>query len=395
MIRFDICDDELNANCSWVVGNEEKNNFWLDSWCGDPIVDTLNLPYHLQSNLTATVRDFIHNSHWNFPDFVSNTFLGLRNFFMQITLPLDYKEDKLVWKSSTASDLTFKEAFLFKYGIGQNIHWAKAIWSPDIPSSKSFLSWRLMHDKVPTDENLMFRGSYMSSMCSSCHSCFETSFHLFFKCPFAIRMRTWLAFILNKSLHFNSLGDIWSVLDSNWSSQCKVTIWACIINILNVIWFRRNHSRFQDKTISWRVAINLIISKVSLSGNLTLKTTSMSIHEFSIMKAYNVNIKHPKDPIIKEVIWCPRAPSWIMINTDGTSITNPLWAAGGGIFRNSKGACLGGFSHCLGYGNVIFVERSTVMTTIELAASNGFSNIWLESDSQLVIQAFNSKSIVP
>jgi len=35
------------------------------------------------------------------------------------------------------------------------------------------------------------------------------------------------------------------------------------------------------------------------------------------------------------------------------------------------------------------------MTTIELAASNGFTNIWLESDSQLVIQAFKSKSIVP
>jgi len=297
--------DNLNANFSWVVGNGEKINFWLDSWCGDPIVDTLNLPNHLHSNLTTTVSDFIHNHHWNFPDFVFDTFPGLRQISMQVILPLHCKEDKLVWKSSTADDLTFKEAFLIKYGIGQNIHWAKAKWSPDIPPSKSFLAWRLMHNKVPTDENLMLRGSYLPSMCSSCHSCSETSFHLFFECSFAIRMWTWLASILNKSLHFNSLDDIWSLLDSNWSSQCKVTIRACIVNILNVIWFRRNHNRFQDKNISWRAAINLIISKVSLSGNLTSKTTLMSIQEFSIIKACSVNIKPPKAPTIKEVIWCP------------------------------------------------------------------------------------------
>jgi len=35
------------------------------------------------------------------------------------------------------------------------------------------------------------------------------------------------------------------------------------------------------------------------------------------------------------------------------------------------------------------------MNAIELASSMGFSNVWLESDSQLVILAFKSISIVP
>ena len=89
----------MNENCSWVVGNGEKINFWLDPWRGDPIVDTLNLPDHLHNNLTVTVSDFIHNSHWNVPDFVLDTFPGLRQIVIQVTLPLVYKEDKLVWKS--------------------------------------------------------------------------------------------------------------------------------------------------------------------------------------------------------------------------------------------------------------------------------------------------------
>jgi len=35
------------------------------------------------------------------------------------------------------------------------------------------------------------------------------------------------------------------------------------------------------------------------------------------------------------------------------------------------------------------------MTAIELAASKGYWNVWLESDSQLVLQAFKSNMIIP
>jgi len=47
------------------------------------------------------------------------------------------------------------------------------------------------------------------------------------------------------------------------------------------------------------------------------------------------------------------------------------------------------------YGNAIVAELSVAMTTIELAASKGYCNVWLESDSQLVLQAFKSNMIIP
>jgi len=45
-------------------------------------------------------------------------------------------------------------------------------------------------------------------------------------------------------LQFNSLGEIWLILDPSWTPQCKVVVKVCIINILNVIWYRRNNFRF-------------------------------------------------------------------------------------------------------------------------------------------------------
>jgi hypothetical protein len=79
-------------------------------------------------------------------------------------------------------DLQLKEAYVFKNQQFQELNWAKAIWSPDIPPSKSLLVWR-MHEKVPTDENLMSRGCYIPSMCNLCKAQVETSFHIFFLLP--------------------------------------------------------------------------------------------------------------------------------------------------------------------------------------------------------------------
>lgn len=181
--------------------NENENiNFWLDPWHEKPIVSILNSLDNVHNNLTARVFDFIVNSQWHFPSSVLHSFPNLNLIAMKVTLPRNSKEDKLVWKSCSTGELSLKDAFLHKYGIGHNISWAKVIWGPDIPPSKSLISWRLMHNKMPTNENLMIRGCNLSSMCSSCQACAETTFHLFSECPFAIKMWSWIASLLNKPL---------------------------------------------------------------------------------------------------------------------------------------------------------------------------------------------------
>ena len=131
-----------------------------------------------------------------------------------------------------------------------------------------------MHNKVPSDEMLQSRGINISSMCSSCSIQGESTFHLFFGCSFSMNLWNLLFSILNTSIHFNSVEGFWLLLDRNWSKQCNLVINACMVNILIIIWFRRNQIRFQNKVLHWKSAINLIIAKTSIAGNNTKQTAS-------------------------------------------------------------------------------------------------------------------------
>ncbi|WJX12769.1 hypothetical protein P8452_03227 [Trifolium repens] len=198
----------IKDNAAWLVGNGENINFWLDSWCGDPLVDQLDIPEQVRPFLTAQVSDFITNGLWSIPPALSNMFSNLSSIISQVPLPLETTHDKFIWKHTDNGDLELKQAYEFILPQVQDLHWAKLIWNADIPPSKSFFAWRLMHEKLPTDENLMTRGCAMPSMCNFCHNHVESSFHIFFECHFAIKLWSWLAGCLNLTLQFTSMEDI-------------------------------------------------------------------------------------------------------------------------------------------------------------------------------------------
>jgi len=250
-----------------------------------------------------------------------------------------------------------------------------------------------MLNKLPTDENLKVRGCNLPSRCSLCLSQVETSFHLFFECPYATTLWNWLASLFNRSLYFNSIEDIWTLCERRMSPQSKVVTTAALVNLINVIWHARNQARFNDKKVHWRSSISCIIANTSLSGNLATATASSSISEFSFIKKFCVNIHPPKAPRIVEVIWHPPIHHWIKCNTDGAS--NSVTASSGGIFRDREANYLLGFAENVGQENAYFAQLSAAMRAIELAKMQNWMQLWLESDSSLVVKAFKNHALVP
>ncbi|GAU32674.1 hypothetical protein TSUD_218510 [Trifolium subterraneum] len=170
------------------------------------------------------------------------------------------------------------------------MHWAKTIWNSDIPPSKSLLVWRLMHNKVPTDENLMLRGCYMPSMCSIC--------------------------------------------------------------------------------------------------NNTCKSSSNSIRDFCFLKCFKIEVHQPKVTFLKEVCWQPPLVDWLKCNIDGASNGNPGNASCGGIFRSHSADYVFGFAEPLGVSTSYFAELIGAIRAIEIAFQNHWHNLWIETDSALVVLAF-------
>ncbi|CAJ2637539.1 unnamed protein product [Trifolium pratense] len=303
---------------------------------------------------------------------------------------MEPSQDRLLWKHTDTGDLQLKEAYHFKMQQFQDLNWAKYIWSCDIPPSKSILVWRLMHEKVPTDENLMIRGCSIPSMCNLCNRHVESSFHIFFECDYAINLWSWFAGCINLVLQFNSMEDMWKLCDLNWSPQCKITITAAIINLINTLWFVRNQARFNNKFIPWRSAISLIIASTALTGNNTSKSSSNSIRDFTFLKIFRITIHVPKTPVLREIIWQPPLLNWIKCNIDGASSGNPGNASCGGVFRDHNADFVYAFTEPLGVGSSYFAEFCGAMRAIEIAFEKNWLNIWLETDSSLVVAAFNN-----
>jgi len=135
----------------------------------------------------------------------------------KVTIPFMEQTDKLAWKHNSTGLLSLKEAYDFKKHHFPKVSWAKVIWSKDIPPSKSLLVWRLMLNKISTDDNLALRGCCRPSMCSLCCKFHESSFHQFFECYYAARIWNWFACIINMRLVFETVEEIWSLCNRPWN----------------------------------------------------------------------------------------------------------------------------------------------------------------------------------
>jgi len=380
-------------NSTFLIGNGEDIYFWTDRWCGPPLCDIFHLPAHIHNSLTSRVSDYMIEDQWIIPWQLQLQYPSLRQIVEKIVIPFEPKPDKLMWHNTKSGDLSLKEAYQLKDSHANKLHWASTIWSIDIPPSRSLVAWRIMHDKMPTDEKLKERGCSFPSICNLYLNQEETTFHVFFDCSYAMRLWNWLASTLNFNLHFNNIEEIWQVCDRRWNPQCKVVIKAAMVNVLSTIWFARNSARFKNKSIHWKSAISSISSNVTFSGNNTKASSNSSMTDFAIIKKFRVNVHPPRAPQIKEVMWHPPIRHWIKSNTDGSSSSET--SASGIIFRDSNADCLLCISKNLGMISAFHVELLGAMRAIEIAFQRNWLNFWLESDSMLVVNAFSNSNIVP
>lgn len=80
---------------------------------------------------------------------------------------------------------------------------------------------------------------------------------------------------------------------------------------------------------------------------------------------------------------------------DGASDGDPIKAGCRGVFRKYLGNHVRSFACNLGTVNAIFAEFMGAVLAIEHAYAHGLSNLWLESDSKLVVMTFSKPYVVP
>ncbi|XP_019416431.1 PREDICTED: uncharacterized protein LOC109327725 [Lupinus angustifolius] len=221
-------------NSIWLLGNGSSIRYWADNWLGNSLVNLLGIPNQISSALLAKVPDFIHESAWIIPSWMSRMHPAVCHQIMRTPILTSHLLDKLVWLHSSDGILTSKEAYNFTKPAQPQDQWCKNIWSISIPPFKSFVTWRLYNNIMPTDENLKLRGMALPSICKLCWSTKESSAHLFFHCSFAKLIWSWLSTQFGYYIDHASLKSIMS-LSTQWSPQLKQVLFSAIINSIDVI----------------------------------------------------------------------------------------------------------------------------------------------------------------
>ncbi|CAJ2644686.1 unnamed protein product [Trifolium pratense] len=232
----------------WKIGNGLSTSFWNDNWLGYKLKDLIlePLPNPISHLVNAKVAEVVHNQVWVLPEIFKQQFPIITCDIHALSLPSTPEPDELVWEDSISGELTFKLAYSCDMQPPQCIGWTKFIWKLFIPPSRSLVAWRIMHNVIATDDNLIKRGLTIVSCCSLCGSSYETVTHLFLRCPFIMQYWNWLSSLLGMPLDLSNFDSLLGICNKGWSPQLHDLIIAAIVNILWKVWKCRNNVRFND-----------------------------------------------------------------------------------------------------------------------------------------------------
>jgi len=175
---------------------------------------------------------------------------ALLHIYLKITLPVSPLPDKKIWKHAPDGVLTSKLAHLFMSPPLARLDWLAVIWRSCIPPSHSFVFWRLMLSKLPTDENLRLRGCTLVSVCVLCFREAKTSSHLFLHCEFATIIWKWLSVKLRCIISLASYSSILDCIPRPCSSQLLDVFAAALVHTVHTIWLARNAIHFSHTNVS-------------------------------------------------------------------------------------------------------------------------------------------------
>ncbi|XP_058746815.1 uncharacterized protein LOC131619766 [Vicia villosa] len=389
------CYSTVIDNTKWIIGNGAKVNFWLDTWLDEPIANTFNIPRVFHKHIKVLVKDWLLGQRWCIPENVLQAFPNLSQMISSVQIPESGVEDCIVWKDSHNGELSLQQAYNRFQRHRPEITWKNLIWNKHVPPSHAMVVWKMIYNKMPTDENFSLRGFSGPSFCSLCQCDADSTAHVFFECTFVRPIWNWLLAKLHFPYAVNNIQDCIEMLSISRSPQAKAVVLSMVCSLFYFVWRARNSMRFEGRKIHWKACISQIMARAKLVGDNRTNASDNNITSFLILKGMQVNLNPNRPASFMNVLWCPPPLGWVKVNIDGVARGNPVTMACGGLYRDSNAVHLGSFCDYMGEGNSELAEFWAAIIAIEKAVSLGWRKIWIETDCLLVVKAFSDTTLVP
>jgi hypothetical protein len=191
------------------------------------------------------------------------------------------------------------------------------------------------------------------------------------------------------------LGMLQLGLCSHRSPQLRELWSACFVTVLWFIWSSRNKTKYDGFKVVAARACSFISGHIISSSYLATGCMNNTSQEIVVLKKIGAPCRPRRAPKIIEVNWHPPLYGCIKVNTDGSWKSGSDKASYGGVFRDYRGKVLGAFCASLDIPSSVAAEVMAVIQAIELAWVRDWKHIWLEVDSELVLNFIRSPDLVP
>jgi hypothetical protein len=163
-----------------------------------------------------------------------------------------------------------------------------------------------------------------------------------------------------------------------------------IVHVLWIICIERNKRNFHGIQANIGTLINKVISEVRLSFDIVLARGISSMTDFRITQLFHVPLLPPRTVVTTDILWIPPEMGCIKIIVDGSSYGSPSISTIGAVFRDWQAGFLGCFVQNIGHSTPLESEFGALVFAVEKVLEQNLSVVWLESDSLMVVNAFNT-----
>ncbi|CAJ2630361.1 unnamed protein product [Trifolium pratense] len=366
--------EQFQNHIVWQLGDGNSINFWMDKWTpnGSPLM--INATNNI-IDTTLLVKDVLTTEgHWDLNFLHTHLNPNIVSQIMAIPAPIGTDgDDTIGWKGTNTHHFTIKSAYDLQHGNDNHINgdWNK-IWAWKGPHRIQTFMWIAAHGRLLTNARRSKWGVGVSPICSICGNDDETVIHTLRDCMFATRI--WIKLVSsNQITNFFSSFDCreWIFMNLNkrdigsqegsWQSIFMVACWH--------LWNWRNKAIFEED-----------FQRPNDPSQVILRMTKdIEQYERTLM----TGIRIQRETIY--IGWKNPHGDWIKLNCDGAYKDSMNNAGCGGLFRDSDGRWLKGYTQRIGDCDALHAEMWGMYTGMEMARRQGYTHLVVESDSKLLI----------
>jgi hypothetical protein len=361
----------------YLIGDGKSVDCWKDPWV--PWIPGF-LPTPKDSLVPPNpmlVSSLINPDHpsWNVNLLQEHFDADSVNAICRIHLPILPSPDKLCWIANPKGVFSVKS--VYKLHLSHtwpcNPCW-KALWKCKLHERLKTLIWRIGCNALPTNLNIFSRLSKGSPLCPLCGVEVESISHLFFKCE--VTRIFWFGIswgIRADLLPVASEMDVVKLVvnppvpPSTSLNPRSISIQSSVqfALILEAIWNYRN--------------------RYVHSNNLESPLVSIKILELKIIEHWRAITGLAGASATEKSFWCPPSLGSIKLNVDAAIL--PTSARIAVIARDEGGLLIKAWAKSVVTSDPLIAEATAIHWAVLLAKSESWSNIMIESDSKVCIDA--------